>query len=201
MFIEVNPELDEEVSTISSSLEKVATKQGGERFILPFHEEGEEKGHGGVGDEKRGEVDDATEDDDNGVVEETDDEEVGDHEDSEVDSRAVSLDDDEESVESDSTFFERLMTDMLDVQSQLDGRGGDGVEDWASSEPSQNLRRSMRTIKAPQRLIEEMSGLGADGLNDCRNWSECLALVHEAAMVGAGIGGGFTHTSELNVKN
>jgi hypothetical protein len=46
-----------------------------------------------------------------------------------------------------------------------------------------------------------MSGLGVDDLNVCQSLRECFAKVHEAAMVGAGIGRGFANTSELNIKN
>jgi hypothetical protein len=46
-----------------------------------------------------------------------------------------------------------------------------------------------------------MSGLSVDEKKSSRTWHEFMEQMCEAAMVGAGIGGGFNHTSELNVKN
>jgi hypothetical protein len=58
---------------------------------------------------------------------------------------------------------------------------------------------------APKRLIEEMSGLSFEQPGEVVNWGDCLLKVYdqiyEMALVGAGIGGGFTHSSELNVLN
>jgi hypothetical protein len=66
----------------------------------------------------------------------------------------------------------------------------------------ENLRRSGRTIRPPKRLIEEMGGLSVERK---ATWNDCLIEVYEQvhremALVGAGIGGGFGHTSELDVK-
>jgi hypothetical protein len=65
-------------------------------------------------------------------------------------------------------------------------------------EPNVTLQRSSRTIRAPRRLIEE-SGLSIEVNN--QGWREHLVEMYEYALVGAGIGGGFNHSSELNVIN
>jgi hypothetical protein len=60
--------------------------------------------------------------------------------------------------------------------------------------PNVTLQRS--TIRAPRRLIEE-SSLSIKVNN--QGWRECLIEMYEYALVGAGIGGGSNHSSELNV--
>jgi hypothetical protein len=60
------------------------------------------------------------------------------------------------------------------------------------------LRRSGWTIKAPRRLTEEMGNLSAEAKNRSM-WKDCLVEIYEIALVGAGIGGGFDHSSKLNV--
>jgi hypothetical protein len=119
---------------------------------------------------------------------------------SDVDSQAYEDENKEEDQEDDDAFIERL-SQMVDFADLLDDEGEQiHVEDRESV--SSNLRRSSRTIRPPKRLIEEMSGLSVEKR---LTWNDCLIHVYEQldqemALVGAGVGGGFGHTSELDVK-
>jgi Reverse transcriptase (RNA-dependent DNA polymerase) len=120
-----------------------------------------------------------------------------------VDSEAYE-EDNEEEEEDDDAFIERL-SNMVDLDDMLNNEveareSVDSVED----SPGMNVRRSRRTIRAPKRQIEEMGGLSVDD-DGKPKWKDCLMEVYEfayqeMALVGAGIGGGFGHTSELDVK-
>jgi hypothetical protein len=52
-------------------------------------------------------------------------------------------------------------------------------------------------IRAPKRQIEEISGLSKEETD--ASWKEFKNDVYEVIMAGAGIGGGFIHSSKLNV--
>jgi hypothetical protein len=129
---------------------------------------------------------------------------------SDVDSQAYEERSNEEEAEDDDAFIERL-SNMVDMADLLDNdalyvEARESVEDVLNVEararvedPSgMNLRRSGRTIRNPKRLIEEMGGVSVD--EEKTTWKDCLMQVYEFALVGAGIGGGFGHTSELDVK-
>jgi Reverse transcriptase (RNA-dependent DNA polymerase) len=120
---------------------------------------------------------------------------------SEVDS--TKYEEEEEFLEDDEAFFERLeeMTARIDAESRTDDDIDDqdksnDARDREAINDSAGLRRSSRVIRAPTRLIEEM-GVSID--EKLPNWKDCLVKVYETALVGAGIGGGFNHSSELNV--
>ena len=127
---------------------------------------------------------------------------------SEIDSQAFAdegLDDD---FEDDDAFIERL-SQMVDFADLVDNEGAaeSHVEDRESGsaeadQSGHNLRRSRRTIRPPKRLIEEMGGASVEQRT---TWNDCLIQVYESlnqemALVGAGVGGGFGHTRELDVK-
>jgi hypothetical protein len=120
---------------------------------------------------------------------------------SEVDSTKHA--EEEEFLEDDEAFFERLeeMTAKIDAESRTDDDTDDQDEsndarDREAINDGAGIRRSSRAIRAPTRLIEEM-GVSIDEKQP--NWKDCLVKVYETALVGAGIGGGFNHSSELNV--
>jgi Reverse transcriptase (RNA-dependent DNA polymerase) len=121
---------------------------------------------------------------------------------SEVDNTKYS--EDEGFVEDDEAFFKQLeeMTARIDAELGTDDedimeqtKSGD-VRDREATEVSVGLRRSSCTIRALQRLIEE-SGVSMD--KRTLDWKDCLIKMYETTLVGAGIGGGFNHSSELNV--
>jgi hypothetical protein len=114
---------------------------------------------------------------------------------SDIDSRKYT--EKESEGEDNEAFFERLadMTAMIDEESDSIRQQSDAPDGEASNE-SEGLRRSIRHIQAPRRLIEE-SGVSVDEMGS--DWKKCLGQVYENALVGAGIGGGFNHSSELNV--
>jgi Reverse transcriptase (RNA-dependent DNA polymerase) len=130
---------------------------------------------------------------------------------SDVDSQAYEArSNEEEEEEDDDAFIERL-SNMVDIADLLDNdalnvEARESVEDVLNVEararvkdPSgMNFRRSGRTIRNPKRLIEEMGGISVD--DGKTTWKDCLMQVYEFALVGAGIGGGFGHTSELDIK-
>jgi hypothetical protein len=128
---------------------------------------------------------------------------------SDVNSEAYE-EDNEEEEEDDDTFIERL-SNMVDLADLLDNEGSVESEERESVEDSTGLNvcRSRHTIRAPKRLIEEMGGISVDD-DGKTTWKDCLMEVYEftyqdmtmgkMALVGAGIGGGFGHTSELYVK-
>jgi hypothetical protein len=66
-----------------------------------------------------------------------------------------------------------------------------------ASESGTGLRRSGQTVCAPKRLVEEKSGLSIGKIEE--RWREFNNDVDEVIMEGGGIGGGFNHSSELNV--
>jgi Reverse transcriptase (RNA-dependent DNA polymerase) len=120
---------------------------------------------------------------------------------SKVDSTKYS--EDEGFLEDDEAFFERLeeMTARIDVEARADGDmddqdESDDARDREATNDSAGHRRSSCTIRAPRRLIEEI-GVSIDEKEP--DWKDCLIKTYETALVGAGIGGGFNHSSELNV--
>jgi hypothetical protein len=173
MCIEVNPELEEEMSTISSSLDKAVKRRG--RMQLRAHA-GEEEVDSREVDEpelrvepiNHEDVEEAVQDDDvdgaevdeEGVDEnENDRDEDISEEESEVDSQAYSFDDDEENddEEDDSAFFERLqnMSEFMAIQSRVElmDDDDDDESDEVAQEQVAGVRRSGRVIQAPKRLI------------------------------------------------
>lgn len=106
-----------------------------------------------------------------------------------------------EDEEEDSAFIERLESMLEEVEVSV----ASSKEEAKEVSAARDQTRSGYVIQAPQRLIEEMSGLSLERAAGVVNWGDCLLKVYdqvyEIAMVGAGIGGGFTHSSELNVLN
>jgi hypothetical protein len=100
--------------------------------------------------------------------------------------------------EDDEAFFERLadMTVMLDAEPESVSQEDSDKHDGEASTESGGLRRSRQTIRAPQRLIEAI-GVSMDETES--HWKNCLVKVYEKVLVGAGIGIGSNHLSELNV--
>jgi Reverse transcriptase (RNA-dependent DNA polymerase) len=124
---------------------------------------------------------------------------------SEVDSWEYS-EEEEQDGEDDKAFFERL-ENMMDVLNVEDGNSVSESDDAHDEDDAQayQMCRSGRTIRALKRLIEEMNALSVKKEIERPKWNDCLGElydgIYEKALVGAGIGGGFVHSSELNVKN
>ena len=131
-------------------------------------------------------------------------------------------------------YFEKNEADKnvaigpLDLDLDLDSEAGKGnendddepddddneeeadVDDDAEKEADQMTTRSSRIVKAPTRLVEEMSAKADDcEIKLTEAETNCCATMHafpegkfepgEVACVGAGLGGGFVTTKELHV--
>jgi hypothetical protein len=95
---------------------------------------------------------------------------------------------------------------MMDVLSVEDHNSESAIDDvHEGEEQAYKTCTSGRTIRAPKRLIEEMNALSVEKEIEGPKWNDCLVElydgIYEKALVGAGIGGGFVHSKELNVKN
>jgi hypothetical protein len=208
-IIEVDTAQEEEMSTISSSLGKEIWPK---RRTCLMNAEVEERSESGFGSNFHSSLDqwseeEEEEDNDRNEMNDIDEQEPDESEESSDDSLEESRADSEEYekkegplYEDDDAFFERLaeMTDVLDTQDQ----NNEGVENNTCEEgerkAERRVTRSGRVVKEPTRLIEEMGALSKE-VEAKTSWKECLIKAYEIALVGAGIGGGFNHSSKLNV--
>jgi hypothetical protein len=119
---------------------------------------------------------------------------------SEVDSWGYS-EEEEQDGEDDKAFFKQM--DVLSVEDQNSMSATNDADE--GEEPAYQTQRSGCTIRAPKILIEEMNALSVEKEIEAPKWNDCMVelfdSIYEKALVGTGIGGGFVHSSELNVKN